>query len=177
MQTAARGGPRTRSGVVRRSSIVAMGGPAMLGAGLSAARVELIFRRNIRSAHIRPCRAGNRNHNCSSACWASTSRSCTGRTCVEIKILWRVRAESSRRPPRHRRDACSAAWRCRVPNWLISTQGRTRAGPWSTFRHPSSNPSWPSTVCRTGPSAASGTTCGRRRLCAKSTSESGVREV
>jgi hypothetical protein len=34
-------------------------------------------------------------------------------TCVEIKILRLVRAESSRRPPRHRRDACSMAWRCR----------------------------------------------------------------
>ena len=33
--------------------------------------------------------------------------------CVEIKILRRVRAESSRRPPRRRRDACSMAWRCR----------------------------------------------------------------
>ena len=33
--------------------------------------------------------------------------------CVEIKILRRVRAESSRRPPRHRHDACSMAWRCR----------------------------------------------------------------
>ena len=33
-------------------------------------------------------------------------------TCVEIKILRRVRAESHRRPPRHRRDACSMAWRC-----------------------------------------------------------------
>ena len=32
---------------------------------------------------------------------------------VEIKILRRVRAESSRPPPRHRRDACSMAWRCR----------------------------------------------------------------
>ena len=30
--------------------------------------------------------------------------------CVEIKILRRVCAESSRRPPRHRRDACSMAW-------------------------------------------------------------------
>ena len=30
--------------------------------------------------------------------------------CVEIKILRRVRAESKRRPPRHRRDACSMAW-------------------------------------------------------------------
>ena len=34
-------------------------------------------------------------------------------TCVEIKILRRVRAESPRRPPRNRRDACSMAWRCR----------------------------------------------------------------
>ena len=33
--------------------------------------------------------------------------------CVEIKILRRVRAESSRRPLRHRHDACSMAWRCR----------------------------------------------------------------
>jgi serine/threonine protein kinase len=33
--------------------------------------------------------------------------------CVEIKILRRVRPESPRRPPRHRRDACSMAWRCR----------------------------------------------------------------
>ena len=33
--------------------------------------------------------------------------------CVEIKILRRSRAESSRRPRRHRRDACSTAWRCR----------------------------------------------------------------
>ena len=31
-------------------------------------------------------------------------------TCVEIKIRRRVRAELSRRPPRHRRDACSMAW-------------------------------------------------------------------
>ena len=31
----------------------------------------------------------------------------TAPTCVEIKILRRVR------PPRHRRDACSMAWRCR----------------------------------------------------------------
>ena len=33
--------------------------------------------------------------------------------CVEIKILRCVRAESSRRSPRHRRAACSTAWRCR----------------------------------------------------------------
>ena len=32
--------------------------------------------------------------------------------CVEIKIFRRVRAESSRRPPRHRRDVCSIAWWC-----------------------------------------------------------------
>ena len=60
--------------------------------------------------------------------------------CAEIKILWRVRAESSRRPPRHRRDACSMAWRCRFltarrsqhgrvivhpTHWLIHTGART----------------------------------------------------
>ena len=49
-------------------------------------------------------------------------------TCVEIKILRRVRAESPRRPPRHRRDACSMA-RCRFlvhpTRWLISTQNAT----------------------------------------------------
>ena len=33
--------------------------------------------------------------------------------CVEIKILRHVRADSSRRPPRHRRDACSVGWRCK----------------------------------------------------------------
>ena len=59
-------------------------------------------------------------------------------TCVEIKILRRVRAESSRLPPRRRRDACSMAWRCRFftarpsqdgrvhpTHWLISTQYTT----------------------------------------------------
>ena len=40
---------------------------------------------------------------------------------MEIKILRRVRAESSRRPPRHRRDACS-----NPTHWLISTQLGTR---------------------------------------------------
>ena len=30
--------------------------------------------------------------------------------CVEIKSSRRLRAESSRPPPRHRRDACSMAW-------------------------------------------------------------------
>ena len=30
--------------------------------------------------------------------------------CVEIKVLRHVRAGSPRRPPRHRRDACSMAW-------------------------------------------------------------------
>ena len=44
--------------------------------------------------------------------------------CVEIKILRRVRAESSRRPPRHRRDACSMAWRCRFFAARPSQDGR-----------------------------------------------------
>ena len=45
-------------------------------------------------------------------------------TCVEIKILRRVRPESSRRPPRHRRDACSMAWRCRFLAARPSQDGR-----------------------------------------------------
>ena len=38
--------------------------------------------------------------------------------CVEIKILRRGRAEPSRRPPRHRREACSMAWRC----WFLTAR-------------------------------------------------------
>ena len=47
--------------------------------------------------------------------------------CVEIKILRRVRAESSRRPPRHRRNACSMAWRCRFLAARPSQDGRVIA--------------------------------------------------
>ena len=47
--------------------------------------------------------------------------------CVEIKILRCVRAESSRRPPRHRRDACSMAWRCRFLATRPSRVGRVIA--------------------------------------------------
>jgi hypothetical protein len=47
--------------------------------------------------------------------------------CVEIKILRRVRAASSRRPPRHRRDACSMAWRCRFLTARPSQDGRVIA--------------------------------------------------
>ena len=47
--------------------------------------------------------------------------------CVEIKILRRVRAEPSRRPPRHRRDVGSMAWRCRFLAARPSQDGRTIA--------------------------------------------------
>ena len=47
--------------------------------------------------------------------------------CVEIKILRRVRAESSRRPPRHRRDACSMAWRCRFLTARLNQRGHVIA--------------------------------------------------
>ena len=47
--------------------------------------------------------------------------------CVEIIILRRVRAESSRSPPRHRRDACSIAWRCRFLAARPSQVGRVIA--------------------------------------------------
>ena len=46
--------------------------------------------------------------------------------CAEIKILRRVRDEPSRRPPRHRRDACSMVWRCRFLTARRSQHGRTR---------------------------------------------------
>jgi hypothetical protein len=48
-------------------------------------------------------------------------------TCVEIKILRRVCAESSRRPPRHRRGACSMAWQCRFLTARPSQDGRVIA--------------------------------------------------
>ena len=47
--------------------------------------------------------------------------------CVEIKILRRVCAESWRRPPRHRRDACSIAWRRRFLAARPSQDGRAIA--------------------------------------------------
>ena len=47
--------------------------------------------------------------------------------CVEIKILRRVRAESSGRTPRHRRDACSMAWRGRFLTARPSQDGRVIA--------------------------------------------------
>ena len=49
--------------------------------------------------------------------------------CVEIKIIRRVRAESSRRPPRHRCDACSMAWRCRFLAARRDQRGRVIAIP------------------------------------------------
>jgi len=48
-------------------------------------------------------------------------------SCVEIKILRRVRAESSRLPPRHRRDAYSMSWRCRFLAARPSQHGRVIA--------------------------------------------------
>ena len=47
--------------------------------------------------------------------------------CVEIKILRRVRAKSSPPPPRHRRDACAMAWRCRFLAARPSQDGRVVA--------------------------------------------------
>ena len=49
------------------------------------------------------------------------------KSCMEIKILRRVRAESSRRPPRHRRDACSMAWRCQFLTARPSQDGHVIA--------------------------------------------------
>ena len=48
-------------------------------------------------------------------------------SCVEIKMLRCVRAESSRRPLRHRRDACSIAWWCSFLTARPSQDGRVIA--------------------------------------------------
>ena len=48
---------------------------------------------------------------------------------AEIKISRRLRAESSRRPPRHRRDACSMAWRCRFLTARRSQHGHVISAP------------------------------------------------
>ena len=48
-------------------------------------------------------------------------------SCVEIKISRRVRTEASRRPPRHRRDACSMSWRCRFLAARPNQDGRVIA--------------------------------------------------
>ena len=54
-------------------------------------------------------------------------RHLVARACVEIKFLRCVRAESSPRPPRHRRDACSMAWRGRFLTARPSQDGRAIA--------------------------------------------------
>ena len=46
---------------------------------------------------------------------------------AEIKISRRLRAESSRRPLRHRRNACSMAWRCSYLTTRWSQHGRVIA--------------------------------------------------
>ena len=42
--------------------------------------------------------------------WMTAWAFSTALVCVGIKIIRRVLAELPRRPPRHRRDACSMAW-------------------------------------------------------------------
>jgi len=46
---------------------------------------------------------------------------------AEIKISRRLRAESSCRPPRHRRNVCSMAWRCQFLTARQSQHGRVIA--------------------------------------------------
>ena len=49
------------------------------------------------------------------------------------QISGAINAESSRRPPRHRRDACSIAWRCRFLTARQSQHGSVIAAPDSLF--------------------------------------------
>ena len=59
-------------------------------------------------ASCESARARSRRHRSSMASVAAAAA-----TCVEIRMLRRLRAESSRCPPRHLHDTCSTAWRCR----------------------------------------------------------------
>ena len=77
------------------------------------------------SSSPRPRRAGRARRRVVKV--ATSTKSGSPPTCVEIKILRRVRAESSRRPPSHRRDACSMAWRCRFLAARPSQVGRVVA--------------------------------------------------
>ena len=69
-------------------------------------------------------------------CSTSPTMSCRARRTTSRRSLCgnqnlrRVRAESSRRPPRHRRDACSMAWRCRFLTARPSQDGRILAEKW-----------------------------------------------
>ena len=84
-----------------------------------------------RGPGLRGRRSRSHSHRTSSSRWRRTStrssRLCRTCTCAEIKILRRVRAESSPRLPRHRRDACSMALRCRFLAARPSQDGRVIA--------------------------------------------------
>ena len=70
------------------------------------------------------------DHNDVLRCWLDVESAAARNDvslCVEIKILRRVRAESSRRPPRHRCDACSMACQCRFLAARPSQVGRVIA--------------------------------------------------
>ena len=77
-----------------------------------AIRARLLQLRRLR-AHWLGCNAASRREPVALLPLAAVRR------CVEIKILRHVRPESPRRPPRHRRDACSMSVPRLAPDTLI----------------------------------------------------------
>ena len=81
----------------------------------------LLYRGNCPNAKPRVNALGRRLRTLREAAEAEAVADDLVSSCVEIKILRRVRAESSRRPPHHRRTACSMAWRC---SFLTARRGQ-----------------------------------------------------
>ena len=79
-------------------------------------------------ASCESARARSRRH--LSSIW---SVACAAATCVEISMLRRLRAESSRCPPRHLHDTCSTALRCR---FLTARRGQHPTHSLISTQHP-----------------------------------------
>ena len=110
------------------------------GAVRSQCEPSKVMKRRSRTASTAAPRRGTpsltcrRRRNSSVACASSARRPCAGPSADAFVAhhLWksnlrRVRPESPRRPPRHRRDTCSMAWRCRFLTARRSQRGHVIA--------------------------------------------------
>ena len=112
---------------VARSSVLIKGLAARLGVKWSLASKWAPMAVEALDLNEKDARGGRRRGRLSKLGDGVRARVSRVVACAEIKVLRRVRAESSRRPPRHRRDACSMAWRCRFLTARPSQDGRVIA--------------------------------------------------
>ena len=112
--------PGVEPGAIRVANVAAPGSNAEVGVATAPDGTRVAVRVGATSNRCRDWAA------CDAVERRAAAAGCAP-NCVEIKILRRVRAESSRRPPRHRRDACSMAWRCRFLAARPSQDGRVIA--------------------------------------------------